>query len=217
MKGKPTRGKAVDMAKAIELYEQGFSMNEIGRQLGHHHGSIAYHIHKSGITIHNPRQQKCAISTDYIKELYEKGMSTLEIGENVGLSAQAIYQRLLHTGVRLRSFSEAISLAARRGRKKQQMGELNAQWKGGRSLTNDGYIEVRINGKQRREHRVVWEKEHGSIPKGWVIHHLNGIRTDNRLANLCALPLKRHSPTLIIKPYQERIMELERQLNLEGK
>jgi len=214
MKGKPTRGKAVDMPKAVELYKQGFSMNEIGRQLNHHHGNIAYHIHKSGIPIHNPRQQVCPVSTDFIKELYEQGMSTIEIGEKVGLTAQSIYQRLLHADIKLRSFSEAISLAAKRGRKRQQLGELNPRWKGGRSLTKDGYIEVRINGKQRREHRVVWEKEHGSIPKGWVIHHLNGIRSDNRIENLCAMPLKRHSPALIIKPYQERIKELERQLNL---
>ena len=138
MRGAPTRGKAVDRAKAIELYKQGLPMVEIGRQLGHHHGVIAYHIHKSGIPLHNPRRQRCPVSTDYIAELYMQGMSTIEIGENVKLTPQSIYGRLLKAGIPLRSFSEAITLAAKRGRKTQQKGELNAKWKGGRSITKDG-------------------------------------------------------------------------------
>jgi len=209
MKGKPTRGKAVDMAKVVELYQQGLSMNEIGRRLGHTHGVIAYHVHKSGISLHNPRSQRCPVSTDYIKKLYEQGMSTIEISENVGLTPQAIYQRLLKAGIPLRSFSEAITLSAKRGRKKQQTGELNARWRGGRAIDTDGYVSVRVDGKQRAEHRVIWEKEHGVIPKGWVIHHLNGIRDDNRIENLCAMSRKRHSPSEIIKPHQERIRQLE--------
>lgn len=213
MKGKPTRGKATDVARVIELYQQGISMNEIGKQLGHPHGVISYHIHKSGIALHNPRSQQRPIATNHIKELYQQGMSTIEISENVGLTPQSVYQRLLKAGIRLRSFSEAISLSAKRGRKKQQMGELNAKWKGGRAIDRHGYISVRVNGKQRAEHRVIWEKAHGIIPKDWVIHHLNGIRVDNRLENLCALPRNRHSPSEIIKPHQERIRQLERQVD----
>uniref|UniRef100_A0A6M3JL34 Putative DNA binding, helix-turn-helix domain containing protein n=1 Tax=viral metagenome TaxID=1070528 RepID=A0A6M3JL34_9ZZZZ len=210
MKGKPTRGKAVDVAKAIELYEKGVSMNEIGRQLGHHHGVIAYHIHKSGTPIHNPRQQRNPISTDYIKELYEEGMSTIEIGETVGLTPQAIYGRLLKAGIPLRSFSEAITLAAKRGRKRQQAGELNAKWKGGRAIDSDGYVTVRINGRQYAEHRLVLEKKLGrTLTPSEIGHHLNGIRSDNRPENLIALPRKRHSPITIVTPHQERIKELE--------
>ena len=213
MRGKPTRGKAVNRAKAIELYKQGVSMAEIGKQLGHHHGVIAYHIHKSGVPLHNPRRQQHPISTDYITELYAQGMSTIEIGEHVRLTPQAIYRRLLNAGIPLRSFSEALSLAAKRGRKKQQMGELNAKWKGGRSIDKSGYVEIRVDGKQCREHRVVWEKANGPIPKGWIIHHLNGDRADNRLENLAGLPRHRHSPTLLIKPYRDRIKRLEKQLS----
>ncbi len=82
-------------------------------------------------------------------------------------------------------------------------------WKGGRSTDLDGYVTVRIDGKQYPEHRVVWERENGAIPIGWVIHHLNGVRDDNRLENLHGMPRKRHSPNEIIKPHQERIRQLE--------
>jgi hypothetical protein len=33
-------------------------------------------------------------------------------------------------------------------------------------------------------HRVIWECVHGPIPDGMVINHLNGMKDDNRLANL---------------------------------
>lgn len=34
------------------------------------------------------------------------------------------------------------------------------------------------------EHRWVWEQAHGPIPRGAMIHHINGIKTDNRIENL---------------------------------
>ena len=215
MIGKPTRGKAVDKATVIELYKKGFSMAEIGRQLGHHHGVISYHIHKSSVPLHNPRNQQCPVSTNYIRKLYEQGMSTVEIGENVNLTPQSIYSRLLKSGVKLRSFSEAIKLAGLRGRKKYQLGKANAQWKGGKYKDKDGYISHNIDGRQLFEHRLIWENEHGEIPKGFIIHHLNGIRDDNRIENLAAMSRKRHSPTLIIKPHQLRIRQLEKELKIK--
>jgi hypothetical protein len=33
-------------------------------------------------------------------------------------------------------------------------------------------------------HRMIWESVHGPIPAGLQINHINGIKTDNRLANL---------------------------------
>jgi HNH endonuclease. len=33
-------------------------------------------------------------------------------------------------------------------------------------------------------HRMIWESVHGPIPAGLQINHINGIKTDNRIANL---------------------------------
>lgn len=65
-----------------------------------------------------------------------------------------------------------------------------------------------------REHRAIWEKAHGKIPKGWVVHHLNGDMMDNSLENLAAVP--RNDPKLIIPPYRVRIQNLERLLRQLG-
>ena len=52
------------------------------------------------------------------------------------------------------------------------------------SITNWGYVQIYIKGKQYLQHRYVWEKHNGKIPKGMQIHHINGNKEDNRLENL---------------------------------
>lgn len=37
---------------------------------------------------------------------------------------------------------------------------------------------------QVKVHRVIWESVHGPIPAGMTINHKNGIKHDNRIANL---------------------------------
>ena len=46
--------------------------------------------------------------------------------------------------------------------------------------------------------------------KGWHVHHLNGIRDDNRPENLHAMPQGEHIG--LAKPYKERIRKLEAEL-----
>lgn len=84
--------------------------------------------------------------------------------------------------------------------------------------TKNGYIYVKLSGHHRNnargyvfEHIVVWEQATGkALPSGWHIHHLNGVRDDNRPENLVALPSKAHALVLAVKA--DRIRSLEAQV-----
>lgn len=52
------------------------------------------------------------------------------------------------------------------------------------SKNEKGYIKVCLGGKYKKAHRLIWEHYNGPILKGMVIHHINGLRDDNRIENL---------------------------------
>ena len=103
--------------------------------------------------------------------------------------------------------------------KPHPIGENHPNWKGGTIGNGTGYRQVyigRINGKTEYilEHLLVWEKAHNrKLPKGYLIHHLNGIKDDNRIENLAAIPRNKHSVWTLVELAQKRIKELE-QLHL---
>jgi len=100
-------------------------------------------------------------------------------------------------------------------------GEEHPSWKGGRTMAS-GYVLIFMPNHHRadhrgyvREHIWVWEQARGQdIPVGWVVHHLNGVRNDNRPINLVAFPTQKHAWVLAAKA--KRIQELEALLIQQG-
>lgn len=46
------------------------------------------------------------------------------------------------------------------------------------------YRQLKVDGKGMYEHRAVWQKFNGEIPKGMVIDHIDGDSLNNRIENL---------------------------------
>lgn len=106
------------------------------------------------------------------------------------------------------------------------IGENNPYWKPRIDNYNDqctdefGYIYVYVPSHHRALksrgyyaplHIIAWEKANGQLVlKGWMIHHLNGVKNDNRPCNLEAMPGKKHDR--LIPALQKRIRELEAKL-----
>ena len=71
-------------------------------------------------------------------------------------------------------------------------GPRNPNWGGGRHKNSLGYVIVKIPGHRSAnaqgyvsEHRLVMEAKIGrAMNEGEVVHHINGIRDDNRPENL---------------------------------
>ena len=99
-------------------------------------------------------------------------------------------------------------------------GSNHPKWKGGRVQGKDGYVLVYLPGHHRishsnyvYEHIVIWEQSHQeTLPDDYAVHHINGIKNDNRPENLLAMPIKGHSPTILLREAQRKIRELESKL-----
>ena len=46
------------------------------------------------------------------------------------------------------------------------------------------YPAICLNGKNAHVHRLEWEKHHGKIPDGYIIHHKDEDKTNNTINNL---------------------------------
>lgn len=60
-------------------------------------------------------------------------------------------------------------------------------------MERSAYRKRTVDGRTESEHRAVWEAAHGPIPTGYLVHHKNGDKHDNRLANLELMTPAEHS------------------------
>lgn len=58
---------------------------------------------------------------------------------------------------------------------------------------NGRYKRKNKNGKNLQLHRLIWETYRGPIPKGYIVHHINGNKKDNRIENLSCISVKEHN------------------------
>uniref|UniRef100_A0A6M3JPK9 Putative homing endonuclease n=1 Tax=viral metagenome TaxID=1070528 RepID=A0A6M3JPK9_9ZZZZ len=123
------------------------------------------------------------------------------------------------------TFTGRCASCSGKQRGKEQRGMQHPNWKGGCSRTR-GYKQVYIapnspfskmvpKGKGVvREHRLIMAKYLGRCLKtNEIVHHLNGIRDDNRIENLALTTRKQHEHDTLQKHLKLRIRQLEEELN----
>lgn len=109
--------------------------------------------------------------------LYLSGLSLEQVSVEIGVTRQCVYKAFKKRGFTLRgpNFQPYQTYDGKKF-----------------ALRPTGYYSL-ANGDRCLMHRYVWEKERGAIPAGWDIHHLNEVKSDNRIENLECLPKAEHT------------------------
>lgn len=156
-----------EKSRVVELYEEGVSQTEIARKLGRSQASISLELRKAYGLAKGERLSKYSRFYDDIEERYRGGETTTSIAESLGTEASSIRYILRGRGV---DTSKTIS----------------AEWtnkEGYRFVPNPWYPDA--GDRYEREHRVVMAQHLGrSLEPGENVHHINGVKSDNRLENL---------------------------------
>lgn len=110
-------------------------------------------------------------------------------------SPLAIYKKAYKMGLKRAKETEFLN------RSLAKKGEKCNFWKGGISKSSKGYRLVKMPEHHRAdnkgyvlEHILIFEKETGiKVPTDCCVHHLNGIKNDNRIENLCLMKHSAHT------------------------
>jgi predicted ArsR family transcriptional regulator len=135
-------------------------------------------------------------SVETVKAMYESGHTQAEIAEALGVTQKVVWRFMKNHGIK-----------ARVAAKRDQRGEKNAYWKGGKRINENGYVELYMPSHPKArpngyvyEHIYIAEQMIGRPLKSFgmrdarteVVHHINGIKTDNRPENLLVLGVNEH-------------------------
>jgi len=147
------------------------------------------------------------IKTDEKKivRLYQNGESALTIQKITGINYKTVYRILENNGIGRRTSSEQTINARKLGRgdyskqkelaSKNWQGRNNPRWKkiGSKRDNGHGYILIKTKSGWVEESRLIAEKIlKRKLTKDETIHHINGIKNDNRLKNLFLMLRKEH-------------------------
>lgn len=156
-----------------------------------------------------------------LQELYlNKRLTAREISEIKHCCLANVSYMLRKMNIPTRTHTEQLNLSYEKGRKTRYP-RTNT---GHKRLRTDGYILIQDKEHHRAgrdgyilEHIYVWERVHNEkLPDNWHIHHLNGIKGDNRPQNLVAIsPRKHRARHITLDDYRkQRIRELEEENRL---
>ena len=162
-----------------------------------------------------PDKVKLPISREELSRLHHaEGLSASEIAAIYGCGASTV-----------RRAAARMGLSKGRGKGRHSRGSGHHAWRGGR-YRRDGYVWVRDPGHPNSmrngyvaEHRLVASKALGRpLRRGEHVHHINGVKDDNRPENLVVVDARKHRQ-LHADHYREvwelrrRVEVLERQIN----
>lgn len=180
------RLSAADQQALIDRYKIGEKIPRLAADLGVTQHTIKKYLVAQGIPFRDDRgRARIFTETEYqqMRDMTAAGHSQKEIARALGSARSTIQGAMRSAGIP----------PARTG---AASGPKHGGWTGGRMLRSDGYIEITLpvdhplrptskRGGTMLEHRYVLAEKLGRALSPYeTVHHINGIRSDNRPDNL---------------------------------
>lgn len=174
----------IQQRELAAAYQDGASLADLVQKFEVSKTTIRNVLAKHGVETNPPGRPEFWTPEvlQYLRDSTAAGISQSEMAKHLGLSQTAVSRRMQHIG---------LLPAAKRNR-----GKDHGSWKGGRSITEYGYVLVLPEKEDLRyatvnvsgyvlEHRLMVGKALGrKLLRSETVHHINGDKTDNRLENL---------------------------------
>jgi len=144
-------------------------------------------------------------------EFITKGRNSYDIAKELGITQAGLHYWITKFNInrnRLSPSEETRKKIKQTLKMKHKTGELviskkaieksiECHSKKSGSITHllNGYNLIKINKKQIYEHYYIWKRDSdwSFIPQGFVVHHINQNKSDNRIENLACIPRNIHS------------------------
>lgn len=205
----------VDQLKSLYV-DAGWSATRIAKSLGVSVRPVVLALRESGVAVSAKRRPQDTANGDILRLYWSPGSTVRSVSKALGVSTTTVYRVLrLSGGLRERG-------AHLKGRRGPEM----PTWKGGRRRVPQGYIHVYrpespMAGRHGYvpEHRLVASEVLGRpLSRKEHVHHINGIKDDNRPENLIVVDGTAHSQLHAdhrreVWELRKRVEQLEAQLH----
>lgn len=208
---------SLDVGQLKILYvDAGWSATRIAKSLGVSVRPVVMALREAGVCVATKRRPKKFPVSDILQIYWAPGGTVRGVSQKLGISTTSVHKALrLNGGLR----DCGARLRGRRGADAQA-------WKGGRRRVPQGYIHVYLPESPmagRRgyvpEHRLVASEVLGRpLSRKEHVHHINGIKDDNRPENLIVVDGEAHSQLHAdhrreVWELRKRVEQLEAQLH----